>query len=280
LLVAVVRCPRCSGEIKPTWDWCEWCGFDPDGVRPPDAPTRRPSPYASPTYTPPPFSPVHSSPNHGVYGPPAGAARAPSSGGATALAVVGGVAVAFVLLVVACIAAVTLLGRNPTARSSSAVASTAAPTSTLAPTWSPWVAPDGSFSIDLPGTPTLDAVPMPEPGTSATRASVQIAHGGVFVEWADLEPGYVFKDTTAGLNAIADGMQRSVQETFPGFTLSTRSIGTFAGNPSMTASGSSGGLHVDGLFLYSGRRLYGFVVSADGPTAEDFQTLVNSFHIR
>ena len=28
------NCPRCSGPVLPDWDWCERCGYDPEGLKP------------------------------------------------------------------------------------------------------------------------------------------------------------------------------------------------------------------------------------------------------
>ena len=27
------KCPECGTTVLPDWDWCEGCGFDPDGLR-------------------------------------------------------------------------------------------------------------------------------------------------------------------------------------------------------------------------------------------------------
>jgi len=44
-------CPRCASPVEPDWDWCQQCGYDPEGLRPdgveigavaaPPAPTRK-----------------------------------------------------------------------------------------------------------------------------------------------------------------------------------------------------------------------------------------------
>jgi len=34
--MAVPVCPDCGTTIEPDWDWCNACGFDPEGIRPPD----------------------------------------------------------------------------------------------------------------------------------------------------------------------------------------------------------------------------------------------------
>lgn len=30
-------CPKCATPVQPDWDWCHACGWDPEGLRPPDA---------------------------------------------------------------------------------------------------------------------------------------------------------------------------------------------------------------------------------------------------
>ena len=27
-------CPRCAAPVLPDWDWCQQCGYDPEGLRP------------------------------------------------------------------------------------------------------------------------------------------------------------------------------------------------------------------------------------------------------
>ena len=29
------NCPRCTGPVRPDWDWCLNCGYDPEGLKPP-----------------------------------------------------------------------------------------------------------------------------------------------------------------------------------------------------------------------------------------------------
>lgn len=28
------NCPRCTGPVRPDWDWCQNCGYDPEGLKP------------------------------------------------------------------------------------------------------------------------------------------------------------------------------------------------------------------------------------------------------
>jgi hypothetical protein len=38
-------CPTCATVVRPTWDWCLACGFDPEGLKPNDwQPTAGPTP--------------------------------------------------------------------------------------------------------------------------------------------------------------------------------------------------------------------------------------------
>jgi len=43
-------CPLCGTAVHPDWDWCQVCGFDPDGLRPPgwSPPPVQPLPPESP----------------------------------------------------------------------------------------------------------------------------------------------------------------------------------------------------------------------------------------
>ncbi len=27
-------CPQCNADVRPSWDWCHTCGFDPAGLKP------------------------------------------------------------------------------------------------------------------------------------------------------------------------------------------------------------------------------------------------------
>ncbi len=75
----MIRCPQCGCEIQSTWDWCEECGFDPEGLKPkgwmpagtaPGAARPAFGPTAAPS--PPPAAP-------GPAFAPAGAAVAPAA---------------------------------------------------------------------------------------------------------------------------------------------------------------------------------------------------------
>ena len=33
-VMTLPRCPRCAALVEPDWDWCQQCGYDPDGMRP------------------------------------------------------------------------------------------------------------------------------------------------------------------------------------------------------------------------------------------------------
>jgi len=70
-------CPLCGTAVHPDWDWCQGCGFDPDGLRPPgwsaqqEEPLPRPAPAVSDSrqspfgrLPPPPFGRVPPPPSY------------------------------------------------------------------------------------------------------------------------------------------------------------------------------------------------------------------------
>jgi hypothetical protein len=130
----MIRCPECSTEVQPDWDWCHACGWDPEGLRPaagapaappppPPPPTGRRStsaadrPAPSRTGAAPPLAPgIAAGPGsaHAGYGaaplPPTAPRRAGTSTGTSVAIVLLGVGGGFVALVVVLVLAVTFLG--------------------------------------------------------------------------------------------------------------------------------------------------------------------------
>jgi hypothetical protein len=179
-------CPRCHSEIQAGWDWCQVCGFDPDGLKPPEPDWRDlPSPrfgenpeWAAPIGDPAGYAPGVGAPRWGT--PPTGPGLITNGNGhgnghghphpqpprrrspaTVILLVLAGAVVACVLLMVVLVAAVTLLGR-----STADVVGSSTP-ATVAPGSARWVAPDGSVAADFPVTPGQTAG---APATSTTRA--------------------------------------------------------------------------------------------------------------
>jgi hypothetical protein len=105
-------CPRCGVAVPPHWDWCQACGFDPNGL----APSTWVAPGAMPPPPPPPvapqwgWSPPPMAPPPGVWMPPP-QGPPPTSDGKIPVAVLA-VGVGVLAVVVVCILAVTLLGHT------------------------------------------------------------------------------------------------------------------------------------------------------------------------
>ncbi len=66
-------CPECNGDVRPSWDWCQNCGYDPAGLKPtgwtPEA-----------TSASPPSSPRASAPNAWVAPAPTPRPARPGGG--------------------------------------------------------------------------------------------------------------------------------------------------------------------------------------------------------
>jgi hypothetical protein len=132
-----VTCPECGTPILPTWDFCQHCGYDPDGLRPSTWRKPRPDELAAPSL------PVRA----------AGCALK-----ATGLLIIGTIVVVVLLTG----ALVVLVKHNATDAGTAAPAPTSEPTTTTttAPVGRmPFSPPDGSFSVELPGKPIVKAVP-------------------------------------------------------------------------------------------------------------------------
>ncbi len=222
-------CPQCGTEVQPHWDWCERCGYDPDGLRarttaalaPPVAtvpPAARAGgapglpPPAPPL--PPPGPPL--TPAAGL--PPAAPAlpwMAPTpSGGHTALRVVAIVVACVVALFVVLIVAVTLLGRSESDPSAHA-----------------WTTPDGAVTVMMRGTPSQLATPT-EPGLSSTSQWQAKNHSSSFsVEDDVISPG-VQVDAAKVLAAVPT----AVTATVPSATITASTPTTFQGYPAQSFS--------------------------------------------
>jgi hypothetical protein len=115
--------------VQPTWDWCETCGYDPEGKRP--------------TFTDP-------APE------PAGATAGGGRSGLDQRLVIGGAVV--VALIVVAIGAVLILGEEtvrPPDEELAVVSTTSTVLGSPPDAWSRHDGPDGSYSIDFPGTPRV-----------------------------------------------------------------------------------------------------------------------------
>lgn len=312
----MVRCPRCGGTINPPWDWCQLCGFDPEGLKPPgwQPPLRAAAQGGSgalPAFLPPgsatpgrgglstsgpvpggqPPRPVGAQGFGPVgYPPPAFGGAPPAKRGPTALGVLGAVGLAFVLIVVVLVGAVTLLGKSSSSTFSkidTALPDTPAPrvstTATTAPTatWSEWQPSDKTFKVSFPGVPEVIPVDLSPNGPfSAGEKAIDASPDGVyFLLYFDLYPSYYFSDSSVALNATVDDLVKVMT-----FTFTKREPGHFAGMPSLEFTGTDiktgEAIGVHGIALISGKRTYLFAAgTVPGAPLADFDTFIGSFHI-
>jgi hypothetical protein len=264
-------CPRCHSEVQDGWDWCHVCGFDPDGLKPPDPDWRDlPSPrfgetpnWAAPIGQPTGFAPGVGAPQ---WGPPPTGPGLPTTGHAhpkprrsgttVVLVIVAGLVIAFVVLLVVTVAAVTLLGR-----SADVVGKQTG--STVPPGSARWVAQDGSVSADFPVTPTQGLGP-PAGRSTAAGTSWQASSAGIsyFVTVAPLVPG-ARVDATASLNSGIDGFNSK----FPG-TFHERTPTTVNGfKAEQFAVTGANGTMVRGTVVVSPHGLY-IIAAAGSPTQQ------------
>ena len=281
-------CPRCHSEIQADWNWCHVCGFDPDGLKPPEPDWRDlPSPrfgenpeWAAPIGDPAGYAPGIGAPRWGP--PPVGSGLYTNGNGhghpppprrrstATVILVVlaGAVAVLMLLLVVL-VLAVTLLGR-----SSADVVGTST-TATVAPGAAGWVAPDGSVAAAFPVSPTQG------PGAPATHSTAagtlwEARRGDVtfFVMVSPLVPGARL-DATAALNSGIDGFDARFKGTYY-----QREPTTVDGHKAETfdVTGTTGTV-VRGTVAVSGHAIY--VIAASGPetAVAELEAFRGSLHV-
>jgi len=314
----MVKCPGCGTPIDPTWDWCHGCGFDPEGLKPagwqpsavppgptpaggrfaPTGPTGPTGPTAASAWTAPqrPPSPPAGQP-FGPMGYPAPAYTGPtpkSGAGAKVALVLGGMGLAFVLMIVVLVGAVTLLGRSSSSKFSSiatAIPDDASPafattttTSAVGPTWTEWQPDDRSFTISFPSEfPVVDTAEL------SNEARVKLRNAWrVHDEWGDelfrlyyMDPvnGYYIPDPVGALDVSVESVMASLELTF-----TKRDHGQFAGMPSLefAGTGSIGGLEVQviGIGIVSGARVYFFVgMNVNNEPPAHFKAFLESFHI-
>lgn len=305
----MVGCPQCGTPIQPTWDWCEACGFDPEnlkpaGWRPPVATHERPAtaprpaapppnwsappPGAQPAgrttsgayqpggFVPPPFAAPPGGPYApGVYGAPPPAGR--SSGG-TVVRILLAIGVAFVLLLVVLVGAVTLLGKNASSKFSriETAIDTPNPTPVTAPAalaWQPYTPPGGSFTIDFPAAPfALPFTPADGlvAGSEARALSGNATYDAGAVEFtAAIAPTNVAA-LTGALEGGAKGLKLNVTSTkttvFAGITSVEATLASLPGQPVQAGTARA--------FIVGKRLFIAFAFSSDG--SHDFVRFADS----
>lgn len=282
-------CPQCGAAVEPTWDWCQRCGFDPEGLKPPHwrpagaptagaggAPAFGPPPAPA---TPPAFAPAPSAL------PPAGHPGLPDQPRSS---LSSGASHRWVGIVVAVLVFAAVFGfRLSRSTSTSAPKIAIPPTSEVAPTttaasaasgWAPWTAPDNSFTIEFPLPPTITEVPDPGPNVSY---EFEVLASGPNDTWAygidivELAPGSVASPDAllqAGTDTVIAGMH---------LTVSSRDASAFAGMPAVRLRGTDkDGVAIDAVIIVAGTRVYGFLGgSPTGSPTYDFEHFLGSFHI-
>ena len=244
------------------------CGFDPDGLKPPDpdwrdlpsprfgetpdwaAPVGQPTGMApgvgAPQWGPPPIGPGLSTNGH----PPP---KPPRSGATVVSFVIAGLVVAGVLVIGGLLLAVTLFGRSGDIVVSSQTGSTVPPGSAR------WVAPDGSVGADFPTSPAAGSSVRPTRSTAAGTSWVAAASGiSYFVTVAPLVPG-AHLDATGALNGGIDSFNRDYPGNFHERTPTT--VEGFKAEK-FSVTGTSGTM-VRGTVVVSPHGFY--IIAAAGP---------------
>jgi hypothetical protein len=187
----MVNCPQCGVRIEPTWDWCQGCGFDPEGLKPAGwIPSSAPQTPAATPWPPPSFT-----------GPPATVPNPPGKGTRRR---VGAVIGAAVVVLVAGVWARASLGAHDSATSKSVASSstaTTAPIPTIAttttqPSWTTFTPADKAYTIDLPGTPHSEVVAAHDHLLPSKRYEFDGRDGTQYiVHSAETEGGYILDPT-------------------------------------------------------------------------------------
>ena len=251
-------CPQCGTTVEPHWDWCHACGFDPEGLMPPElrAASRVPSTVAaygapSPAIGPAPTAAPYPGPvgRPGAIPPPGPVwdmtpvpTKKKSNVLATLLIVFGGLAVVAVV-------AVVLVGP----KLAKSVASTKAGAGAHDPVG--FDGPDGTYRISLSGTPKAEDRPMNDGSTMHTYGW-DGGSNAQFIAWAALPPTYDPSMEQGVLHAAVDGG-------ITGHGISTPT--TFAGHAAMKFTGTFEGLDGQGVIFVAGGRLW--ILMAGGPWA-------------
>lgn len=283
-----ITCPRCALAVQPDWDWCHGCGFDPEGLKPPNwtpppsaAAAPPPAGQAPPPYAPPMYAPPTYAPPMAYGGPPPGVAARTGSPAATVAKVLGVVGVAFVALIAVLVLAVTFLGTTTPERTTAAGGGDPATVaSTAAPAWTTWSPTDGSFVVEFPGAPITEPMVVNDPkfggGQTAIYERGPTMHMLVYFDMAD---GWFFEDPQAAIDGALDGMASEA-----GITYSTREPSQFGFLPSQDFTGSVdiAGLtrSVQGVAFVSERRAIVMISVAVVDTPVEHDRFVGSFALR
>jgi len=221
------------------------------------------------------------------YPAPAYTGPPPKGGAGSKVALVlGGMGLAFVLMIVALVGAVTLRGKSSSSKFSSigtAIPDVASPTKSTNSTnstnsdWVLFTPPDSSFTIEFPGHPVVEPLPVATPQVERMfLAQTKTDSRSYSLNWFDLKPGFAF-DREASLRNLAQGSaSRSNSE------MRNVVVEPFAGLPSISWDLELQGTdaHAHGFAMISGDRQYLFFVAAVGAdSAEDFKRFRDSFHI-
>jgi hypothetical protein len=141
--------------------------------------------------------------------------------------------------------------------------------------WTTWTAPDGSFTIDFPGTPVLKDLANSDPKVKSARSAiVENSRFSYGVGWFDPAPGYTITDNTDMLQRVADGAAQGA-----GWIYNRRELGDFAGNPALYLEGTASGVEMHGMAMISGQRVYLFVAGGAPGETLDYEGFRASFHI-
>lgn len=301
-------CPECGVGIQPTWDWCQGCGFDPEGLKPagwqPNAaavPAPGPgSPGATPVFSAPsrpaaPFVPPPGQLPPPGYPAPPGFVPPPKSGPSTGrvLVIIGAVVAVLLLLPVLAIAAVTLLGRSATSKFEPVAPAINRPVSTTAApvTWTPWVAPDKKYQIDFPCVPetTINPTSGDIKGAATTSCGLTTADVTYFAQTVDIVDGTYVADPNLFLDTMVSTLAEEIGRSTGG-TVAVRAVDKtdFAGMPSRryTLDGTFKGRNglsetatIDGRLIVSGNRAYLLFASTGNGATADLERFISSFHI-
>lgn len=238
----VPSCPQCGTEVQSTWRWCLACGYDPDGLREQHQRRVDPTPEAEPE----------------------------AAGSAWSWLVI--VVVALLLGGGVYLLRVRASGDDPAATSPAAVT-----VPTTEATWARFTAPDGSFTMEIPGTPIAETLDT-KVGTATTAMksySALVGSNIYVVSTIDVPPGALPADPATRLSAYA----AQNAELLGGTPVNATPVDA-NGHPGLDYDVDLKGVGVTRTrAIVAGDRIYTIAVLGATPSADDFARVTGSFRV-
>jgi hypothetical protein len=169
----------------------------------------------------------------------------------------------------------TTTTREVTTTSQATTTSTSAPPNVL---WTPWSPPDGSFTVEFVGTPSVEQGQVDGQVFVKSQSATVLTRSSLYqVGWYDLSSARYASDSAFVLNTLADEYIKNLD-----LDVDTRKLDYWAGNPSLEFAGitsvGSEELDIQALMIVAGLRVFLFVVG-DSDGTSDFEYFRDSFKI-